>query len=1611
MDCEKESLELALPSQEDEKPPKRRRKRKSCTRRCVVHCLIYLLVLLVFVAALVGGSAIAFNRYVSPQIGGLGFFDAARLMSGLYSGERNRSKILTDTAGEEDLNDFYDELYTHLFLDIRSESELKTEYAGFDADAKAEVLAKLNEDAEWKAKYDAAKADGKDAVVCEYYVQTHRYPITIATLLDTVSTDSLNLAELRETSQVAAAEDPEETAGEQSEQGETETIAKLFENLKLDFKNSPALAGFDYTQGADYPANAAAVTMQITGKEITAVLSEILTAVLNKMDMSALNDALNSMSGEGEGEPDQAKAPAINIADYIKIPQVMITSTYDATGLTPQQIDEAFDKNVCLSATVEIRIGALLSSAALQNAINKVFEQMVGKASLGKIVLSVVKGMLPKTLFITAGIYPNDASKDILVKINNYSEKDQANLIKIINAVSGDDFKLVDDARYQELRDKAQDTEEGVSLFAQVNAMAADLFGKLDEMGVPIHFVRVGEENSRTVGLQLAHIQMLLHFLDLDGEDGVTPHDFMTVLKCLFSQPAGGNIIDSNLDGLYTQLQTKYGIPTTYWGDKGLIGSLTGEGAANVINQFHLDQVTFGANDAMRVSVKDRELVALIKDMIGSVGNSGSSGTAAAGDAEDDNLIGKLGDAISFRMFEIKPVETNLYSITAALSLGVTDLLGSVLEGEEGIAKTLRDAIPDTLSLGLTMYVRTDDDVIVEYSPEGHSIRYLLNAFDADYTHKVLDTITKLMAKLGGGGNGVMDIDSLGTKINEGISSVFDTVKDALHTEMRLTNGGIVLPSLYEIIHGFGQNKVDSSNGTLTQEDLPSVEAIRQVLNAVYAYQPTATVTLDGTQADALLATLSGNYYLKETLKANELFAGSDLSKKFSGDFIDMQAMYADTRTIGQLSVPIGGTALADLVQASGKTEGIEVNGLVNSVSVVDSQYSSEGGNLYLLMKFRADMQGDSESTEVSTQQLLPDAIYLDAKVLLHSSDGTYTENNPRFGTSIVINNNQTATTDLLRLVKVLAGTTVDTASVADTVKTAMQSAFETVENNLNVSYTDQLVIADIFTYLTEGKLVTQEGNTHYDRSQYMVDVDISGTPDYYATHTRDTDANRTTATALMNRLRELGAADHVTGLADNMVVWQGGAPAATGALYNDNKVTMAAENDFYEQLQAYYFFKQPLNSSSFTEDNNIFANLSAATLGNFFNLTGATVAYAGSDAAVKAAVSSAGLYNYSGTQYNAILSDKAMGSLVNSQGAISVDSEYIAANGISVTSFKMDKEGDIVTIEITCRIVSKGNDLLPQVFYLTTRSQANWSDAQKNFTTQIALNRFAADDLDKFLNNTGFLGTFNIKNTLDTDKVKNSVSTALNDLFNKKLKDYVQSIGSFADNDERGKGYLSFYNVYHKIVDTMGINRAIYDSGNYNADSDMQQILVALHRANNLLYGVNPSMGSESVTMTKVTDRAFANAVKASLATAGKTAQSVQSIFFVGTSDTPIYNNWQSLIGTIGDTEFAFEGGKNYIVTTACFDTANVASQGVSLLPDTIYTSLIINGNTKDVMYSFVNDMTQHQTDMLLSVLTDETGKTNITQSVQDLLTYYSGYGTFQKSDNFADYVGCLVK
>ncbi|MBO4535089.1 MAG: hypothetical protein J5755_04055, partial [Clostridia bacterium] len=169
----------------------------------------------------------------------------------------------------------------------------------------------------------------------------------------------------------------------------------------------------------------------------------------------------------------------------------------------------------------------------------------------------------------------------------------------------------------------------------------------------------------------------------------------------------------------------------------------------------------------------------------------------------------------------------------------------------------------------------------------------------------------------------------------------------------------------------------------------------------------------------------------------------------------------------------------------------------------------------------------------------------------------------------------------------------------------------------------------------------------------------------------------------LMYSMRELGKADVVSedptyAYSEHIYVWKDHAPYTdVNAMYNVNLVDEDEETAFYQRLQGYYFFKNTPDSSWFDSSTNIFDDLQ----NNFeatFNLEAAagTRTYSSAIPAAEQAVLEAhftnGLYHYKDARQQVLLSDKAMGMIVNKQNVLAGAGLPSNIQSMTVTAFKI---------------------------------------------------------------------------------------------------------------------------------------------------------------------------------------------------------------------------------------------------------------------------------------------------------------------------------------------------
>lgn len=1975
--------------------PAKEKKRHPCLACCIVCLVIFLL----FIGLVIGGSAFAFNKFVSPMIGGVKFGSAIRLMSGIYTGEANRKKIVTNAYTEEDLSDFYDELNAHLFQQVRSKASLEAEYAALDADAKANVLDEMSANLKWYTRYESAT--DKDALLKDYYVAANRYPITIAKMLSALNLGEMlgnatgadsgeaeeALSEYISTDPVgrlaAAGEAEDEAVQEGSSSSGADMLTSLLTQLHFDFTQNGLLGQFDHTQAEDYAANIATVTFNITGSQVAALVGEVVSQAL-----STLN--LGNMVGDVAGDIDISK---IYLPDYVLIPQVVVEHKTELPQNPTAEQQAEYNKNTYASLTLEVRIRDLLNNKTLQASVKSMLAEMVPMPWLADVGLAVVKGILPRTLFLTVGVYPLDADREIFIKINNYNDKLQGELAKIINAVAGE-VKIFDSETTGEDEAQTQPT-----LLNQVNQQVVGIFSSIDEMGIPLTFVN--QSDGKSVGLRLAHVQMLLSFMnayDPTGENGITPYLFMTVLKCIFSElQVYDPPTQEDLNALYTTLQSKYGVSKTIWdGDSSFVDK-----AGKMLNSIDIKTniSNFDTNDKMKVDVSDRQLLSIFlkaKDD-GSLDKFlGSSGeVAAAGDesSSSGSNVSEIIKGLGLSILSIKAVEgkPNVFKLSLGATLSITGILQNFIGEETSILKTLTDAIPHSLSLGISLYVHADENgkiTKVGADEDGNDkTAFLINSFNETYTMRVLDTISTLMRCLSGGEGGFTTDQFTGT-VESMFQKVFDTVENYLSCGIGIKEGNLVLPSVYEIIEGLSKKKAEGNEEL--QADLLTTGEIRDVLKTMYQYENT-TAKYEGTPGNAMLADLQSKYYLAQRWTSDDLFGeGVDIGAKMNADSINFRdpkdehgapvlddnnqvvhGIYRDTRGqdagghitdagLASLRVNIAGNALADLLDSSGKLSSITEAGgnILKSVEIYDCSYSLVDGKTYAEFYFCAatkESEGESSSgMDVST--FLPDKIYLTAKVLLNST-AAYTEGEPRFAASIIINRAATATTNMFRMIKLLSGSSFDSKSVCDKITEAVSEAFTKIEESVNfvfgteaasmaldnifntinklsnkpteadladpayvpyvsntaddkelgemlrefgrdpeaistemtladttkqtvvtavdvtayngtfgIYYTDathynvptdddqkaffaafndnfyivndekklsaakvksgNLVVDDtfislatmyadnraydalktyatdnrlaslinamydegievkndsdligtahilavhittqkmlafvqvvmnplsananklpdylymvsetwlvdpdgagdieaydttvsinnmstedtdkfvdhyignltkslglslnltmdtitkpvednikdvfdtklkvmgnvkynegsleiptIFAYLAEGKLTKDgSGNSNYNTAEYMVEIDVD---DYIATHagidtkedfyaTADAEAARTNPEVLMYRLREMGKADYVADFADNMVIWSGGLPATSGDKYNTNTFDEEDEEDFYDQMQVYYFFaadKRPNKDWFNGGGSNIFNDLTT-NFATSFNLYGYTDENITDNnltlSAALTAYAKTGLYKYNGEQIGAKLSDKAMASLIKSQNAINISSSSIDNVAIESVELGYDDVAEVLTITITVKVTAKNtSSALPTTFYMTTQTTRN---ALGVYDTKMTLNRFAfgtattLGDLDKFLNNLAFIDTLNIKDQLDTTAICNSVTDALQDMLDNKLAAYIKQYGNYISADsDKGKGYIELNNIYHEIVDKLNVTRADYTTaGVDHSDDIIQDIIYKLHNNQNpdtsdkAYVSYNAKTGTENITNSgltyTVTDRAFANKLVDGLQTAkGAYVQDVDSIFFVGAADNDLFTAWQTSIATTtASGTFDISAAEAYIMATIEVDvTQTSASASVALLPNTLYLTLVVKYDdvqlNRSLVSSYINDFTYDENRMMMTFVSDTTGQLDFETTVMTIVnTYLPANCDFARypDNTFADYVG----
>lgn len=1361
--------------------PRIKKGRARSSHACLTCCLVCLVIVVLFTVGIVVGANVAFNKIVSPKIGGVTLSETISLVSGVYKSDRN--KLITNEYTDKDLDDFHKSLNSALYQTIKTDEELT-------------------------AEYNALSDEERGAITLEQYMSENRYNITVRDITDSIDLGgtSDNNGEDDGGDEIAAAEDSEE-----SESGDS--LTALFKKLTFDF--SP-LKDYPYTSGEDLTYT----TFEVTANQLAAVVGEVINNLVNNLDLSQYSEALTD----------------VKLAEFVGIPQLTTVFTEEIGSAT-------YNESIKLSAVIELKVKDLVNAIG----VPMLQEQM----SNAEAVIGVVEKILPKNLYISLSVYPLNENKESELSINNYSEKQQGNLKKVINALTNG-LKLFEDKE-----EEGGDAEEGLrrgnicyaedefeggssseevpSIFVQVNQLVNGVFKTIDDY-IPVNFVS-NEEGSAT--LRMAHIQAMLSLMGMyDPEniaDSVTPHEFLTTLRCLIDEAKGSSNQES-LDSLYDQLSVNYGVDRDYWDDHNLLDSETMDELPSVIE---LSKVTYRENAKMKVFMHEGQLTTLIGDAIKNGLFDSKEETAEAGD-EGETDGEDLLDMISFdqilisehlqeSVYNITYINSaeeekvlvggikNIYKLDIQASIDVAKLL-TQNAGDNDIIDSLSKALPEKLCLAVVMYVAdlVDEEgtVVKRYvgGDEAGATQFKINKYDEENTSRVITVIQKMIESFGV--ENEFSIESITSQLEEGFANVFNTVSDTLYCTIGFSNtdgegnnvGSVVLPSIYEVVYGISTKKIEESD-YLTLEDRLTIEETRALFVNIYntdiriveygdiedspedydivinKYNPES--------GDEFLSELSSKYYLKNKLESSALFGDGGLDNLVSEDSINfkgyydeggvyVEGLYKDSaKSLQNLKVSLSGASLADLINSSGKLDSLSAGAgssdYINKLEILTAGYdwSEDKSSLWLNLEFYAyfnkTIGGEGEGFTIG--KFLPESVVLTARVLLYSE--SY-DDNARFSSDVLINKDDIA--KLSKLIRIFsADFSVD--DIKNQVSDAIKSAFDNIEGSINITYDSEsdnsLVIGNIFN--TINKL------SHKNDEDYVQS---------------DDDDNK-----LKFELQEFGREPNY-GINDENIV-----NSVEISYYEDGKVYSSKNaDDFYDRINTNYYIKdgEEFNSEKIKESVSI-----KTSILDFTKLYADNRAYSEIDTSLFS------------LEFTAIANDLVHDQLnIEDIGLATIIQSYISEDSIKLV-LKFDVKSDGASGE------ESSTQILPEYIFLTTYTSLTSVDSSgvKNYETEVLINSYENYNVTKDLFDRIKLlqDVLGIDFGFSLEDLTNHISDGIKAVF----EEYFAAFGEV----ETGDNYIKLPTVFEYLT-----NGTIV-SGEYDSTKKMFELY---DKDNGYHYAVN---------------------------------------------------------------------------------------------------------------------------------------------------------------------------
>lgn len=559
--------------------------------------------------------------------------------------------------------------------------------------------------------------------------------------------------------------------------------------------------------------------LELSDKELAAVLNEAFSSITEL-------DALKKI------ETDYG----VNVASVLSVEQVII----DQATVLEQE-------DVRVRATIKINLRDA-AKTALTNNKDQLLSKLFGGAEVSdtvKKLADVIPSILPKTLYVTANVYPNKQTWSASVEINDMGDKQQAAINKLLD------------------RFLATTDEDGnnVSFMQSINAKVYDTIAKINDI-IPISFTATGNVDTKP-------IQAVINML---GAENLTQGDFLALIRDVKLPTAeslgvAGYSEEVQLSAANTFINGEFS--KKYYFNNKIEGSedeyfITANNLFTKLNTFSEDEETL-----KRIEIRDNIEAGLDYE----------DGGAFRPVADEDTLAALLNGYLKNQEYKVENMEPWIMDVTCTatgtddkkgdyFTLQITielDLTGNIdaqLGDNESMKKLVKQLLPDSIYVFLTytQYAGTTEEpsvALVDINKKG-------NEMSRQHFETLMSLLNAVQKKSESSGEQIeggeqidevsdMTFDDLEKQLNEKIYQAFINIENNLGAKIEFmvpvgeSEDCAILPNIFEVLAANEKLKYDpEQDGEMTEDEFNAAygmtgEEMYLILSQTYKYDPKGT--------------------------------------------------------------------------------------------------------------------------------------------------------------------------------------------------------------------------------------------------------------------------------------------------------------------------------------------------------------------------------------------------------------------------------------------------------------------------------------------------------------------------------------------------------------------------------------------------------------------------------------------------------------------------------------------------------------------------------------------------------------------------------------------------